>query len=100
MNITGFETHFSLGREECYHEPLPKTFRKIELEHQGKESWIGLSCAVKTMNDTHAPEGLVPPVLVFGKFTQVLTTSEDTRPRSSIYERVKVTSLAQKNMEK
>ena len=63
---TGIEAHSSVGIREWYHEPVRTTFRKIVLVYPNVDKVLLLQMAIKAMNDTQGPEGLVPSSLVFG----------------------------------
>ena len=62
---TGIESHNSLGLSERYHQPLRNTFRKVRIAYTDKARKTLLSFAVKALNDTLRPDGLVPSALVF-----------------------------------
>lgn len=81
---TGVEANSSLGLGERYHEPLRSTFRKIKLSQPNAGRHLALSCAVKAINDTLGPEGIVPSALVFGEYPQVSTRSEPSPTRSTL----------------
>lgn len=66
MEISGIESHNSNGIVERYHDPLRKIFSIIRKEYPRLDPEIALRCAVKGINDTMGPEGLVPSYLVFG----------------------------------
>lgn len=93
VNRTGIEAHASLGLAERYREPLRSTFRKIEVSWPGVDKGLALAFAVKAMNDTLGPEGLVPSALVFGEFPQINTRSEPRADRSTL-RRAEVANLA------
>ncbi len=60
------EAHNSLGSGERCHAPLRRIFLKIREEYPKIDKNIVLKLAVRAMNDTMGPEGLVPSYLVFG----------------------------------
>lgn len=66
IEISGIESHNSLGVGERYHAPLRKIFNMIMSEYPSLDPEIALRCAVKGINDSMGPEGLVPSYLVFG----------------------------------
>jgi hypothetical protein len=66
LGISGIESHNSLGIGERYHAPLRQIFRKIMHESPHADIELALKVAIKTLNDTLGPEGLVPSLLVFG----------------------------------
>ncbi len=66
VQTSGVESHNSIGSAERYHGPLRRTFNEIKHENQKLNRKIALRIAVKAMNDTLEPNGLVPSYLVFG----------------------------------
>lgn len=66
IEISGIESHNSISVGERYHEPLRRIFTVILHEYPKLDREIALRCAVKGINDTMGPEGLVPSYLVFG----------------------------------
>ena len=63
---SGVEAHNSLRSGERYHALSRWILLKIRKEHLKMDNNIRLKLAVKAMNDTMGPEGLVPFYLVFG----------------------------------
>lgn len=63
---SGIEHHNALGSGERYHDPLRRVFKKIMHESPSLDKNVALKLAVKAINDTMGPEGLVPSLLVFG----------------------------------
>lgn len=60
------EEHNGIGIGERYHHPLHRVFTTV---HEGSRSMPGtvaLRLAVKFLNATMEPRGLVPSLLVFG----------------------------------
>jgi hypothetical protein len=66
LRHTGTESHNSLGAGEQIHSKLRAVFRKLTFEHPKLSPELRLSIAVKALNDTAGPDGLVPSLLVFG----------------------------------
>lgn len=68
------------------------------------EQEYALAAAVKEMNDTLGPEGLVPSALVFGGFPQIRTVSKQSVKRANLASRAKIATAArierQKHMSK
>lgn len=70
------EAHHSIGKVERYHAPIRRAYdvisadlgRSIAAEHV-------LQMAVKAVNDTAGPDGLVPTLLVFGTYPRLSKTS-------------------------
>ena len=66
LEISGIESHNSNGVVERYHDPLRRIFRCIREDYPKLDVEVALRCAIKGINDTMGPEGLVPSYLVFG----------------------------------
>ena len=66
LQLSGVESHHSLGPGERYHAPLRQVYLKIRHERPTVDKETSLRLAVKALNDTMGPEGLVPSLLVFG----------------------------------
>eukprot|EP00737_Agarophyton_chilense_P000247 gb/GEZJ01000282.1/.p1 GENE.gb/GEZJ01000282.1/~~gb/GEZJ01000282.1/.p1 ORF type:complete len:768 (+),score=79.54 gb/GEZJ01000282.1/:1785-4088(+) len=98
VESTGVEAHSSLGLGERYHQPLRTTYRKIMATLPDTDREIALSCAVKSMNDTLGPEGLVPSALVFGEFPNITSKSETPTPRASALSRAAIAATAREEM--
>ena len=82
------EAHNSIGKVERYHTPLRRAYKIIrtELKEEGIDDEVCLQMAVKAINDTAGPNGLVPTLLVFGAYPRM--TSADP-PAPSIIKRSK-----------
>lgn len=100
VSKTGIEAHSSLGLCERYHQPLRTVYRKIIKQFPKINKSYALSLAVKSINDTLGPEGLVPSALVFGVYPEVYTISEQRRSKLHNFERAKVANYARLEMEK
>ena len=61
-----------MGKGETYHSFLRRIYNIAKDEHPGVENELVLSMAVKALNDTAGPEGLVPTFLVFGVLPRTL----------------------------
>ena len=68
---TGIEAHSSLRIGERYHEPILSTFRTMRIDYPNVDKELLLQLAVKAMNDSLGPEGLIPSSLVFGELPRV-----------------------------
>ena len=97
---TGVESHSSLGLGERYHHSLRYTYRKLKIAYSTVSESMLLSTAVKALNDTLGPEGLVPSALVFGEFPSAYTTTEYPRARKTLESRALVANAARRDMEK
>lgn len=68
------EAHNSVGLVERYHGPLKRAYEIIK--HELKEASIDknmmLQMAIKSVNDTAGPNGIVPTLLVFGSYPRMV----------------------------
>jgi transposase InsO family protein len=73
------EAHWSVGKIERYHRPLRRAFEIIYAE-TGQFTAVDaiLQMAVKAINDTAGPNGLVPTLLVFGAYPRILDSPSST----------------------
>jgi hypothetical protein len=70
------EAHHSIGKVERYHAPIRRAFEVITADLGNKISPDNaLQMAVKAVNDTAGPDGLVPTLLVFGTFPRISQSS-------------------------
>lgn len=66
------EAHHSVGKIERYHAPLRRAYQIISSEVKGLvEKEAVLQMALKAVNDTAGPNGLVPTLLLFGAMPRV-----------------------------
>ena len=67
------EAHWSIGIVERAHPELKRAYNIIteELKGQGVTKHILLQMAVKAINDTAGPDGLVPTLLIFGAYPRM-----------------------------
>jgi transposase InsO family protein len=68
---TGTESHNSLAQGERFHDPLRRTYQKLQDEQPDCAPETLLQCALFAINSTAGPEGLVPCLLVFGSLPRV-----------------------------
>lgn len=68
---TGTESHNSLGQGETYHAMLRRLYNKIRATTPNISKAMSLSTAIKVMNDTAGPNGLVPSLLLFGEMPRI-----------------------------
>ena len=66
LQLSGTESHHSLGSGERHQAPLRQVYLKIRHEHHSVDKETSLRLSIKALNDTMGPEGLVPSLLVFG----------------------------------
>lgn len=73
------EAHWAVGKIERFHAPLRRAYEIIRAEC-GTECSQGaaLQAAVKAVNDTAGPNGLVPTLLVFGAMPKITMDSPPT----------------------
>jgi hypothetical protein len=87
-----------VGKVERYHTPLRKAFEILYAELgtiSSKEAILQM--AVKAVNDTAVPNGLVPTLLVFGAFPRVTL---DSPPTPSTLKRAEAITKAMKALRK
>jgi hypothetical protein len=81
------ESHNSVGKVERYHIPLRRAFVIISREIPSLGRNERLQMAVKTVNDTAGPHGLVPTLLVFGAYPRMVDSdplSPDITERAGV----------------
>lgn len=66
LQLSGIQSHNSIGIGERYHAPLRRIFRVIRSQYLRLDPEVALRLAVKAANDTLGPEGHVPSKLVYG----------------------------------
>jgi len=88
------EAHWSIGKVERYHAPLRRAYEimRAELDSSTSDAAV-LQMAVKAVNDTAGPDGLVPTLLVFGAYPRV---SMDSPPSPSTIRRAEAIQKAMK----
>lgn len=69
------EAHWSIGKVERYHAPLRRAYEIFRTELAGVSAEFVLQMAVKAVNDTAGPDGLVPTLLVFGAYPRMTIDS-------------------------
>ena len=71
------ESHNAVGKVERYHGPLRRAYQIIKAELAGTvPDEQMLQMAVKAINDTAGPNGIVPTLLVFGTYPRMTDTSQ------------------------
>ena len=93
------EAHHSVGRVERYHDPLRRAYKCIvsDMKELGTDKHIMLQMAIKAINDTAGPDGLVPTLLVFGAYPRM--TNLDP-PAPSIIQRASAIKSAMKEVQR
>ncbi|HEY2455482.1 MAG TPA: hypothetical protein VGI71_23255 [Scandinavium sp.] len=89
------EAHNSIGKVERYHAPLRRAFETIRDDIPDVSPEIILQMAVKAVNDTAGPNGLVPTLLVFGAYPRM---TNDSPPSPSITQRAEAVRKAMKEV--
>lgn len=70
------KAHWLIGKVEKYHTPIPRIYNIIQAETRGIISKNAmLQMAFKAVNNTAGPNGLVPTLLVFGAYLDIVTDS-------------------------
>ena len=78
------EAHQSVGKVERYHLTLRRAYEVIKGDLPNTNREAILQMAVKAINDTAGPNGIVPTLLVFGAFPRL---TEESSPSPSIIRR-------------
>ena len=88
------EAYWSISKVERYYAPLRRAYEIIRAELDSSTSNAAvLQMAVKAVNDTAGPYGLIPTLLVFGAYPQV---SMDSPPSPSTIRRAEAIQKAMK----
>ena len=74
------EAHNSVGKVEKYHGPLRRAYTIISEEVNDASPDSILQMAVKAVNDTAGPNGIVPTLLVFGAYPRMTNESPPSPP--------------------
>ena len=92
------EAHWSIGKVERYHAPLRRAYEilRAELTSEVSDDTV-LQMAVKAVNDTAGPDGLVPTLLVFGAYPRITI---DSPPSPSMIRRAEAIQKAMKTLRK
>jgi hypothetical protein len=87
------EAHNSIGLVERYHIPLRRSYEIIrdELKDEHIDKEMILQMAVKAVNDSAGPNGLVPTLLVFGAYPRL---TEMDPPSPSVTKRAEAICAA------
>ncbi|EED15482.1 conserved hypothetical protein [Talaromyces stipitatus ATCC 10500] len=78
------EAHWSIGMVERYHAVLRRAYTIISDELPDLHPDMALQMAVKSVNDTAGPNGLVPTLLVFGAYPRL---TQNDAPAISVEQR-------------
>jgi hypothetical protein len=97
------EAHQSMGIVERYHAPLRRAYQIITEEMKENDNGKGitkdmiLQMAIKAINDTAGPDGIVPTLLVFGTYPRM---SDVDAPTPTISQRAMAIKKAMLEVEK
>ena len=69
------EAHHSIGKVKRYHVLLKRAYKIIRQEMPDTPADIILQAAIKAVNNTAGPKGLIPILLVFGAYPRMSTNS-------------------------
>jgi hypothetical protein len=91
------EAHNSVGLVERYHTPLRRAYEILreELKDEHVDREMILQMAVKAVNDSAGPDGIVPTLLVFGSYPRM---TEMDPPSPSIVKRAEAIRAATKEV--
>jgi hypothetical protein len=89
------EAHNSIGKIERYHGPLRRAYEILTAELPSTNKEIVLQMAIKAINDSAGPDGIVPTLLVFGAYPRL---TKDSPPSPSITERTEAIHKAIKEV--
>lgn len=96
LKPSGVESHNSIGLGERYHAPLRRIYNKIRTTSSSLSKESVLRLGLKAMNDTAAPNGLVPSLLVFGVLPRLPIANHSFPDQVA---RMNVLQIARKEME-
>ncbi|THC93999.1 hypothetical protein EYZ11_006508 [Aspergillus tanneri] len=91
------EAHNSVGKVERYHAPLRRAYDILreELKDENIDREMILQMAVKAVNDSAGPDGIIPTLLVFGAYPRM--TDMDP-PSPSVVKRAEAIRAATKEV--
>lgn len=78
------EAHNAVGKVERYHTPLRRAYDIISSEITNASPESVLQMAIKAVNDTAGPDGIIPTLLVFGAYPRM---TYESPPSPSITQR-------------
>lgn len=89
------ESHNSICIVERYHAPLLRAYEIIRHELNDVPEDVVLQMAIKAVNDTAGPDGIVPTLLVFGAYPRLTNTDP---PHPTTIQRAKAIRAAMKEV--
>jgi hypothetical protein len=97
LKIVPVELHNLISITKRYHGPLRRAYQILEKELKGTHKDMLLQMALKALNDSVGPDGLVPTLLVFGAYPRM---SKYDAPSPSIAERAAAIKKAMTEVKK
>ena len=88
------EVDYSLSIRVRYKNFFRNTCAKLKLDYPSMKRLLFLALAVKSMEKTLRPEGIVPSVLVFVVFRSLISLSRPRVSRQSLAERAEAAQYA------
>jgi hypothetical protein len=89
------EAHNNIGKVERYHTPLRRAYEINFSELESASEELVLQIAVKAVNDSAGPDGIMPTLLVFGAYPRMTT---DSPPSPSIVQQAEAIRKATKEI--
>jgi hypothetical protein len=90
------EAHWAIGKIERSHEPLKRAFNILYTEIGSfTDKHTVLQMAIKALNDTAGPNGIVPTLLVFGAYPRI---NQDSPPSPEITKRAEAVRKAMREL--
>jgi hypothetical protein len=71
LKLSPIDDHSAIGLNERLHSPLRRIYSKVLMNIPGLPIRVALRVAVKALNDSDGPNGLIPTLLVFGAIPQL-----------------------------
>lgn len=98
VNQAGVEAHSRMNLGEGLHQPLRLTYRKLRLDHPKISIQLLLIIAVKALNDTIGPDGVVSSALVFGDYPSLRSFEKPRMLNPTLAERALFAQKARRLM--
>ncbi|KAK6218082.1 hypothetical protein QIS74_02513 [Colletotrichum tabaci] len=97
LKIIPVEAHHSIGKVERYHAMLRRAYNVIRRDCPEMTKESILQSALKAINDTAGPDGVVPTLLVFGAYPRL---THDSPPSPDIVQRAAAVRKASEAIKK
>ena len=85
------EAHHSIRKVERYHALLRRAYKILRSEDSSASPEASLQMAIKAINDTAGPDGIIPTLLVFGAYPRI---TEDSAPSATLRQRALIIQKA------